>query len=428
MHEMKLLISHPTGNQNVRAAATGFFDAGIATSFHTTIATFPGDMLSRLSGHRCFSAIGRRGYDSRIRHITETSPWMEIGRLVSLKAGFARLTRHEHGPLSIDAVYGNLDRHVARRLGDKASHGLNAVYAYEDGALFSFREATRLGLKCFYDLPIGYWRAADKIFSIEKERWPEWASTLTGMYNSGAKLERKDEELLLADQIFVASQFTANTLNEFNGPLAPVQVIPYGFPPAIKRRDDGIDVNRPLRILFVGGLSQRKGIAYLFKVAESLGRHVALTLVGRKTGNDCPALDRALSKHRWFPSMPHADVLKLMASHDVLVFPSLFEGFGLVITEAMSQGTPVITTERTAGPDLIHHGRNGWLIDAGSVDSLRQALETILSNRFIVREAGQEALVTARLRPWEVYGRELAASIKSSSNKMVNDRNKLLVR
>ena len=51
-----------------------------------------------------------------------------------------------------------------------------------------------------------------------------------------------------------------------------------------------------------------------------------------------------------------------MREHDVFVFPSLFEGFGLVITESMSQGTPVITTDRTAGPDLIKNDENGWLL------------------------------------------------------------------
>ena len=50
-----------------------------------------------------------------------------------------------------------------------------------------------------------------------------------------------------------------------------------------------------------------------------------------------------------------------MKEHDVLIFPSLFEGFGLVITEAMAQGTPVITTDRTAGPDVISDNENGCL-------------------------------------------------------------------
>jgi len=97
----------------------------------------------------------------------------------------------------------------------------------------------------------------------------------------------------------------------------------------------------------------------------------------------------------------------------VLLFPSLFEGFGLVITEAMSQGTPVITTDRTAGPDLIKHGQNGWLIKAASTEALTNAIENLLSQPEQIAEAGRAAQVTAAQRPWSVYGRELAAAVRA---------------
>jgi len=104
-----------------------------------------------------------------------------------------------------------------------------------------------------------------------------------------------------------------------------------------------------------------------------------------------------------------------MKASDVLVLPSLFEGFGLVITEAMSQGTPVITTERTAGPDLIEHGKNGWLVKAGSTESLMEAIHSVLTDRRLVSLVGREALETAKRRPWEMYSQELAAAVDAGS-------------
>lgn len=101
-----------------------------------------------------------------------------------------------------------------------------------------------------------------------------------------------------------------------------------------------------------------------------------------------------------------------MQEHDVLVFPSLFEGFGLVITEAMSQGTPVITTDRTIGPNFIQHGQNGWLIQAGSTEALQQAIEHLLEQKDTIADIGHAAMETARQRPWEVYGNEMAQSVK----------------
>jgi glycosyltransferase involved in cell wall biosynthesis len=103
-----------------------------------------------------------------------------------------------------------------------------------------------------------------------------------------------------------------------------------------------------------------------------------------------------------------------MRESDVLVFPSLFEGFGQVITEAMAQGTPVITTERTAGPDIIQHGKNGWLIKAGSVNSLKEMLEGIIANPGMIETVGKAALETARQRPWSEYGKELAGVVEKT--------------
>lgn len=409
---MKILMSHPTGNANVRAAAGGFSKADILAEFNTTIATFPGSILNKLSGFGPLSELRRRSFDPVLEHVTKIFPWREVGRIAASKAGIQRLTKHEAGIFSIDAVYQSMDRRVMKRILQANKRCITAVYAYEDGALQSFIKAKEIGLQCFYDLPIGYWRTARRLLDQEREFWPDWATTLTGFQDSEAKLARKDEELNLADRVFVASRFTAETLKEFPGTLGPVEVIPYGFPPVCAKRDYSAFLgNRPLKILFVGGLSQRKGIANLFKAVESIGSRVELTIVGRKVTNDCKVLNAALARHCWIPSMPHKDVLKLMQAHDVLVFPSLFEGFGLVITEAMSQGTPVITTERTAGPDLIQHGQNGWLIEAGSTESLKASIEELLYNPSVLAKVGREAMETALNRPWKVYGRELAESI-----------------
>jgi glycosyltransferase involved in cell wall biosynthesis len=195
--------------------------------------------------------------------------------------------------------------------------------------------------------------------------------------------------------------------------LAPIEVIPYGFPPTGGIRQYAkISQNRPLKLLFVGGLSQRKGIANLFSAVEKLKGHVELTVIGHKPKNNCPALNEALSKHRWINSLPHAEILKKMREHDVLLFPSLFEGFGLVITEAMSQGTPVITTERTAGPDLIEHGQNGWITEAGSTGALQESIEEILRHPQLIEQVGNEAMKTASTRPWNLYGHELSKALQ----------------
>jgi glycosyltransferase involved in cell wall biosynthesis len=102
-----------------------------------------------------------------------------------------------------------------------------------------------------------------------------------------------------------------------------------------------------------------------------------------------------------------------MREHDILILPSLFEGYGLVISEAMSQGTPVIATDRTAGGDFIVHGENGWLVQAGSTDGIVEILDYLITTPSEVEKCGRSALLTASKRPWSIYGSELANKISS---------------
>lgn len=408
----KIIVSHPTGNANVRAAVVGLHKRKLVAGFYTAIAVFNGTFLSKISRISLLKELQKREFDDVLIDVTHSHPLREAGRIIASKFKLNSLIQHEKGFYSVDSVYRDLDKHVAKMIRKKRNK-LSAVYSYEDGAVMSFREAKKNGVKCLYDLPIGYWRSMHQLLEIEKAKYPAWAATMTGFNDSPEKLNNKDEELRLADHIYVASSFTRETLKQYQGNLAPVSVIPYGFPEVIKERVYDPLSGRKLRLLFVGGLSQRKGIANLFEAVSKLTDEVEVTIVGNKMGGECEPLDTALSIHKWIPSLPHAQVLELMRQHDVFVFPSLFEGFGLVITEAMSQGTPVIATERTAGPDIIQNNVNGWLIKAGDTQDLILTLQQILADPSSIEKCGRAAMETARKRPWSVYGEELSAAVKS---------------
>ncbi|NDW18231.1 glycosyltransferase [Dysgonomonas sp. 216] len=408
---MKILISHPTGNANVRAAAEALAQNRLLCQFYTTIAVFQNTFLYKLGSLPLMGELHRRTYNSILKPYAKNSPLYEVGRVLSSRLGVKRFQKSEDSLFSVDSIYRHLDKTVAHELSRLQKIGLNAVYAYEDGALETFKKAKELELTCFYDLPIGYWRAAREMLTKESLVRPEWAETMTGLADSEEKTDRKDMELSLADQIFVASSFTAKTLDLYPGKLNEVKVIPYGFPSAYEDRTYNSITNRKLKVLFVGGLSQRKGIANVFEAADRLKNHIELTVVGRASVADCKVLNDNLSKHKWFPSLPHSQILELMRSQDVLVFPSLFEGFGLVITEAMSQGTPVITTDRTVGPDIITHNVDGWITEAGSTNSLLNQLELILSRSKILEEAGRLSVKKAKSRPWSVYQKEIIDAI-----------------
>jgi len=389
-----IIISHPTGNANVREAASALAHVGILQEFHTTLAFF---------GPRWPGELNRRVYTENLQPFTRRHPLREVARLVAQRLGLRNLVRLEKGWASVDSVYRSLDRAVAKSLDPKKTSG---VYCYEDGALETFRAAEQLGIRRIYDLPIGYWRAARRLLSEEAERRPDWASTIGGLGDSVEKLERKDEELRLAEHIIVASSFTARTLGECPLRLAPVSVVPYG---ADEPGEERSRVRRggPLRVLFVGSLSQRKGIAEVFEAVDSMGRHAELTVIGRKTGGDCKPLDEALSRCRWIPSLPRERILEEMRGHDVLVFPSLFEGFGLVVTEALSQGLPVITTNRTCGPDVLNEGIEGFLVPTSNPHAIVEKLDLLHCDRNRLVAMSEAARKKAEKLRWAAYRQKI---------------------
>lgn len=412
----KITVYHPFGNANTRAAIDGIYKQGILESFHTCIACFQGSFLYKLSSIGPLKEFRRRVFSSFLQDKTITHPYKELCRQLSLKLKLNSFVTHEKGIFCTDNVCHNLDNKVSKYV-RRNKRKIGGIYAYEDLALQTFSIAKKYNIKCLYDLPIGYWRAMHNLLSEERAKNPEWAMTLGGFNDSDKKLQRKDEELRFADKIYVASSFTKKTLEMYPGKLADIEVIPYGFPPVNTKREYDDIKNRKIKVLFVGGLSQRKGLSYFFEAIKGLENKIEATVVGRGNLDACSALKEAISKINYIPSLPHDEILKLMANQDLFIFPSLFEGFGLVITEAMSQGTPVITTDRTCGPDIMHNGIDGWVVEAGNTKPIRDLLIKFIDNPSILIKAGHEAMNTASKRPWSVYEKELAVSV----NKFLND-------
>src|ERR1700722_3543699 len=307
--QARVLLVHPTGNANVRQAALALEQAGMLAAFHTTVAWRPGSVADRLLPAGLRRELGRRSYPGIPAARIHTHTWRELVRMTAVRRGWEGLVRHETGRFSLDAVSRVVERKAAAAV--RSGRALDAVYAYDACALDVFEAAKARGIRCIFDQPIGYYRSALKIFEDERDLRPEWASTLPGIQDSAAKLARKDREIALADAILVGSSFTAETLKMFPGGISsPLYNIPYGAPPVgdpreLTRRD------RPLRVLFVGQMGQRKGLSYLIEAMARLAVPAELTLLGRPLAVP-PVLKAAFERHRWIESAPHGEVLKLM--------------------------------------------------------------------------------------------------------------------
>ncbi len=403
-----IVLVHPFGNANVRAMLAALHRENLLSRFVTTVGWSAESNRNFTPGIR---AALRRNYDLPADKI-DLHPFRETIRLLAGRFGLSRLTKHETGWASIDQVWQNLDRDTAHRLRRGKFRGARGVYAYEDCAEEIFLAARDLGLKCIYDLPIAYWETAQRLLREEAARYPDWEPTLGGTRDSSAKLSRKTRELELADLVVCPSRFVFESL-----PASipkPSVIAPFGTPVIEIPQSEsvGMTVNRPLRVLFAGALTQRKGLADLFAAMKLLNsQEIELVVMGSLI-KPLNWYKQRLPHFFYEPPRPHDQVLRLMRTCDVFVLPSLVEGRALVQQEAMACGLPVIATRNAGADDLIQDGESGFLVPIRDPEALAAKLDWCARNRPAVAGMGIAAQSRASEFTWLAYGEQIIAAIR----------------
>ncbi len=411
-HETPLavLMSHPTGNQNVRNALLALAEQNMLAEFWTAIAWDPESAWNRWLPSGLRRQLARRAFAEAPADRLKSVPWREMVRLGIRSTPLEGLLCSEERPFSVIGVYRDFDARVASRLRETR---VDTVYAYEGGALQTFREAKRRGIATIYDLASGHWYWERELLREEVERNPNLASVIPKLTDSERHMREKDEELALADFVIVASQHVRRTLAGVV-PDESIKVVPYGAPPVRIRPDRPREPRRPLQVLFAGALHQRKGISYLLEAVSMLGPDVELTLIGQRISANA-TVDSACSRARWFQTIPHTQVLDVMLHSDVLVLPSLSEGFGLVVTEALACGLPVIITPNVGASDLVCDGREGFVVPIRSSESIAGRLDTLNRNPDLLAQMSRNAQKTAAEHTWKTYREALAETVKAAS-------------
>jgi glycosyltransferase involved in cell wall biosynthesis len=206
----------------------------------------------------------------------------------------------------------------------------------------------------------------------------------------------------MADALVVNSRSTKNTLETSNPWIRAqrIEVVPHGLKPTPHKPRESSPLRAELGIPredfifgFVGRLAAQKGILPMLDAIDIFFREYAnsqLVLVG--TG-DLEKKARAFVLKNGWQSRVHFlgfrnDVADLMSQFDVLLVPSLWEGFGLVLIEAMAAGTPCIATRVSSIPEIVDHDENGILISPGDKDELLNALREVVCSPEILRRLG----------------------------------------
>lgn len=404
-----ILAVHPFGNANVRAVLAALENADRLGKFVTTLGWSTGSPVLEALPENLRAEMMRRGYDLPHYKI-KTHPVREVVRLLAEKIGLRSLTKHETGWASIDRVWSRLDEVASHYL--RESHErlkLRGVYAYEDCALRSFEAAQQLGLRRIYDLPIAYWETAQSLLLGEVDRYPEWEPTLGGTRDSKEKLARKTRELDLAEIVICPSAFVLDSLPEQVRAAKKCVVAPFGSPHTT--HESHRTYEKPLRFLFAGALSQRKGLADLFAAMKLVASTNAELVIMGSAILPMQFYRNEFPNFTYEPPRAHAAVLRLMQSCDVLVLPSIVEGRALVQQEAMACGLPLIVTRNAGGEDLIIEGETGFLVPAGEPAAIAEKIEWFLENRGKLPGMSVAARAKAAELTWPAYGAKILHAI-----------------
>ena len=307
------------------------------------------------------------------------------------------------------------DAALGRKAGKLAARTGSFLLSYSYYGYDAFRSHGRPGaLFQLHPHPL----SVRRILQQELADHPDCAASLKQEWElslPAQDFERLVAETRLARQFLVASSFTRRTLVENGASPEAIRVIPYGvdlvrFTPSPPTPDTAAG---PLRLLFVGTVNQRKGIKYLLEALRLLGpAPVELSVCGRVV--DDLRLFRSFGEQvRVRPSVTLPELLAAYREADLFVFPSVAEGFGQVLLEALASGLPILSTTHTAAPDLIEEGREGFVVPPRRPDLVAARIEWAIRHRAELRDMKFAARRRAEYFTWDRFRAGVVDAVRS---------------
>jgi glycosyltransferase involved in cell wall biosynthesis len=239
----------------------------------------------------------------------------------------------------------------------------------------------------------------------EAERWR--LRTRNALYRIQ---EQQVEEAGLADFLLTPSQIVRDSFVKRGFEPARTTVIPYGvdsdrFRPAVGAAES----DRTFRVICVAQVSLRKGQLYLLEAWKKLRLcNAELLLIGAISYEMSTILGRYDDMFRHVPFVPNHQLRNEYTRSSVFVLPSVEDGFGYVIGEAMACALPVITTANVGGADIICDGRDGFVVPIRSPEAIAERLELLYRDRDLRNGMACAALAKARADlGWDKYFRRL---------------------
>lgn len=234
------------------------------------------------------------------------------------------------------------------------------------------------------------------------------------------RIDREEREYAKADVIFVLSEFARRSFLERGVAPAKLRLLPLGSsvarfrpkPDGVEQRCRRIRSGRPLRVLNVGSFSFRKGALDLAAVAEQLHGRCEFRVVGdlpRETGR----LRRRLrGKIEFIRRVPEAQLPEVYAWADLFFFPTIEDGYAVVLAHALSAGLPILATDHCAAPELLQPGQTGWILRVRSPQAFCDQLLWCDTNREQLSSMARACANLFHSRDWSQVAEEFADQVR----------------
>ncbi len=222
-------------------------------------------------------------------------------------------------------------------------------------------------------------------------------------------IEREEREYALADQICVLSRFAYDTFVEEGVPRHKLAVIPLGAdleafcaaPETVEARCRRILSGKPLHVLTTGSLSFQKGLWDAMQIYRRLSsERFQFTWVGAPSPDAVRFLKAVQRFTDLVPSQPQGRLPQWYARADLFLFPTLQDGYGLVLAQALASALPVLATSNCAGPDLVQEGKNGWILPIRTPEAFVQRLLWCAQHRKELADMARRIPEKHRPRSW----------------------------
>lgn len=254
--------------------------------------------------------------------------------------------------------------------------------------------------------------------AILEEEYKRFGIPITTFKLPHAKvLEKELIEYEEADYVSIPSLFVKRTFLENGVPEHKLIHVPYGVDLSQFHKEPKQD--NVFRVIFVGGMTLRKGVHYLLQAFSELKLpNSELLLVGSMSDDVRPFFKKYKGTFTYVGHVPQKNLYQYYSQSSVFAIMSLEEGLAMVQPQAMACGLPVIATTNTGAEDIVRDGEDGFIIPIRSVGSLKEKLLYLYEHRDACEAMGKSAQArVASGFTWDDYGDRIAAKYEEIFSK-----------